>query len=334
MAQKINIRRRHGSSMVNVQEMVEHELNLKGKDFLKLADFTPDEILGLVYKAKKLKDLHLAGIEYKPLKGKILGMVFEKSSTRTRVSFEAGILQLGGHAIFLSSRDIQIGRGEPISDTAKVLSHYLDGIMIRTFGHETVEELAENASIPVINGLTDLYHPTQILADFLTILENKGELKGLKLAYVGDGNNMVHSLMIGCAKIGMDFSVACPEGYKPNEEIVAIAQKFAEESGAKIVVTEDPIEAVKDADVLYTDVWASMGQEEENEIRMKVFYPKYQINEELVQHAKDNYLFLHCLPAHRGEEVTTEIIDGSHSEVFEEAGNRLHAHKAILCEFL
>jgi ornithine carbamoyltransferase len=320
--------------MVNVQEMVEHELNLKGKDFLKLADFTPDEILGLVYKAKKLKDLHLAGIEYKPLKGKILGMVFEKSSTRTRVSFEAGMLQLGGHAIFLSSRDIQIGRGEPISDTAKVLSHYLDGIMIRTFGHETVEELAENASIPVINGLTDLYHPTQILADFLTILENKGELKGLKLAYVGDGNNMVHSLMIGCAKIGMDFSVACPEGYKPNEEIVAIAQKFAEESGAKIVVTEDPIEAVKDADVLYTDVWASMGQEEENEIRMKVFYPKYQINEELVQHAKDNYLFLHCLPAHRGEEVTAEVFESDASVVFDQAENRLHGQKALLLMLL
>ena len=195
--------------------------------------------------------------------------------------------------------------------------------MIRTFGHEIVEELAENASIPVINGLTDLFHPTQVLADFLTILENKGELKGLKLAYVGDGNNMVHSLMIGCAKIGMDFSVACPEGYKPNEEIVAMAQKFAEESGAKIVVTEDPIEAVKDADVIYTDVWASMGQEEENEIRMKVFSPKYQVNEELVQHAKNDYLFLHCLPAHRGEEVTAEIIDGSHSVVFEEAGNRL-----------
>ncbi len=320
--------------MTTVEEMVEHELNLKGKDFLKLADFTPEEILGLVYKAKKLKDLQLAGIPYHPLKGKILGMIFEKSSTRTRVAFEAGMLQLGGHALFLSSRDIQIGRGEPISDTAKVLSHYLDGIMIRTFGHEIVEELAENASIPVINGLTDLVHPTQVIADFLTILENKGELKGLKLAYVGDGNNMVHSLMIGCAKIGMDFSAACPEGYKPNEEMVAMAQKFAEESGAKIVVTEDPIEAVKDADVLYTDVWASMGQEEENAIRMKVFSPTYQVNEELVQHAKNDYLFLHCLPAHRGEEVTVEIIDGSHSVVFEEAGNRLHAHKAILCEVM
>ena len=245
-----------------------------------------------MYKAKKLKDLQLAGIQYHPLKGKILGMIFEKSSTRTRVSFEAGMLQLGGHALFLSSRDIQIGRGETISDTAKVLSHYLDGIMIRTFGHEMVEEMAENASIPVINGLTDLFHPYQILADFLTILENKGELKGLKMAYVGDGNNMVHSLMIGCAKIGMDFSVACPDGYEPNEEIVAIAQKFAEESGAKIVVTDDPIEAIKDADIVYTDVWASMGQEEENEIRMKVFSPTYQINEELVQHAKNDYIFL------------------------------------------
>lgn len=314
--------------------VLENDLNLKGKDFLALADFSPSEILGLLEKAKKIKELHLAGESYTPLKGKTLGMIFEKSSTRTRVSFEAGMYQLGGNALFLSSNDLQIGRGEPISDTAQVLSQYLDGIMIRTFEHEKVEELAKHASIPVINGLTDLFHPCQVLADLLTIMEIKGELKGLKMAYIGDGNNMAHSLMIGAAKVGMDLSIACPEGYKPEEKVVNMAIEFAKESGANIVVTEDPIEAVKDADVIYTDVWTSMGQEAENEIRLKAFAPVYQVNENLVKHAKDDYVFLHCLPAHRGEEVTAGIIDGSQSAVFQEAGNRLHAQKALLVELL
>lgn len=321
-------------SMKSDLSVLEQDLNLKGKDFLALADFSPSEILGLLEKAKKIKELHLSGESYTPLKGKTLGMIFEKSSTRTRVSFEAGMYQLGGNALFLSSNDLQIGRGEPISDTAQVLSQYLDGIMIRTFEHEKVEELAKYASIPVINGLTDLFHPCQVLADLLTIMEIKGELKGLKMAYIGDGNNMVHSLMIGAAKVGMDFSVACPDGYKPEEKVVNMALEFAKESGAKIVVTADPIEAVKDADVVYTDVWTSMGQEAENEIRLKAFAPTYQVNEELVKHAKDDYIFLHCLPAHRGEEVTAGVIDGSQSAVFQEAGNRLHAQKALLVELL
>jgi ornithine carbamoyltransferase len=311
-----------------------YELDIKGKDFLTLVDFTPNEIQTLLAKAKKMKDAQATGIPYQPLKGKILGMIFEKSSTRTRVSFEAGMLQLGGNGLFLSSNDLQIGRGEPISDTAQVLSQYLDGIMIRTFEHEKVEELAKYASIPVINGLTDLYHPCQALADLLTIQEQKGELKGLKMTYIGDGNNVAHSLLIASAKVGMDISVASPKGYYPNEKVVQLAHQFAKESGAKVVITEDPIEAVTGADVIYTDVWTSMGQEKENEIRMSAFAANYQVNKELVNHAKDDYIFLHCLPAHRGEEVTAEIIDGSHSVVFQEAGNRMHAQKALLSEIL
>lgn len=321
-------------NMISEQLSLGYELDIKGKDCLTLADFTTEEILTLLAKAEKMKEVQLAGIPYTPLKGKILGLIFEKSSTRTRVSFEAGMLQLGGHALFLSSNDLQIGRGEPISDTAQVLSQYLDGIMIRTFEHEKVEELAKYATIPVINGLTDLFHPCQALADLLTIQEHKGELKGLKMTYIGDGNNMAHSLLIASAKVGLDISIASPEGYKPDEKVVQMAQKFAKESGAKIVITDDPVEAVADADVIYTDVWTSMGQEKENEIRMQAFGAKYQVNGELIKHAKEDYIFLHCLPAHRGEEVTAEIIDGNNSAVFQEAGNRLHAQKALLSELL
>lgn len=322
-------------TMTSVEPTIlEKELHLKGKDFLTLADFSPEEILGLLAKAKKIKELHLAGESYTPLKGKTLGMIFEKSSTRTRVSFEAGMYQLGGHALFLSSNDLQIGRGEPISDTAQVLSQYVDGIMIRTFEHEKVEELAKHASIPVINGLTDTFHPCQVLADLLTIQELKGELKGLKMAYIGDGNNMAHSLMIGAAKVGLNISISSPAGYKPDEKVVKMAKEFAAASGAQIVLTEDPVEAVSGADVIYTDVWASMGQEEENAVRFKAFASTHQVNEELAKHAKDDYIFLHCLPAHRGEEVSAEVIDGSHSAVFQEAGNRLHAQKALLAELL
>lgn len=308
-------------------------LDLKGKDLLTLADYSPDTILELVTKAKDLKEAHLNGEIIAPLKGKTLGMIFEKSSTRTRVSFEAGMLQLGGHALFLSSRDLQIGRGEPISDTAQVLSQYLDAIMIRTFSHDTVVELAEHANIPVINGLTDLYHPCQALADLLTILEVKGTLKGIKLAYIGDGNNVAHSLLIACSKLGIDIAIATPKNYEANQAVIELAQSFAKESGSEILLVNDPVAAVENADVIYSDVWTSMGQEEENEQRLKDFQG-FQINQELVKHAKSDYIFLHCLPAHREEEVTAEIIDGDHSYVFQQAGNRLHAQKALLVEIL
>lgn len=316
--------------MLEAVKLNSNKLQLKGKDFLQLADYTTEEILYMLEVAQELKAQQKQGKPHPHLGGKVLGMIFEKSSTRTRVSFEVGMLQLGGHAIFLSSRDIQIGRGESISDTAKVLSRYVDGIMIRTFAHETVEELAEHATVPVINGLTDLQHPTQVLADLLTILENKGKLEGLKLAYVGDGNNnMAHSLMEGAAKVGMDISIASPSGYLPNAEITERAIKFGQQTGSTVTITNNPQEAVKDADVIVTDVWTSMGQEEETAKRLEAFQ-SYQVNTELCKLAKDDYLFLHCLPAHRGEEVTAEIIDGPHSVVFDEAENRLHAQKAIL----
>lgn len=303
---------------------------LKGKDFLTLADFHTNEILYLLEEAIELKSLQKQGKPHPFLSGKVLGMIFEKSSTRTRVSFEVGMLQLGGHAIFLSSKDIQLGRGESISDTAKVLSRYVDSLMIRTFSHESVMELAEHATVPVINGLTDLYHPTQVLADLLTILEHKGKLAGLKMCYLGDGNNnMAHSLMEGAVKVGMNISIASPPGYLPDGKITQKAIEAATLTGSKVFITHNPIEAIQDADVIVTDVWTSMGQEAESEKRLKDLNA-YQVNEELCQYAKPDYLFLHCLPAHRGEEVTAEIIDGSHSVVFDEAENRLHAQKAIL----
>ncbi|MEH7115892.1 ornithine carbamoyltransferase [Neobacillus vireti] len=299
-------------------------------NFLQFADYSTDQILYLLDEAVELKKLQKQGKPHPFLSGKVLGMIFEKSSTRTRVSFEVGMLQLGGHAIFLSSRDIQLGRGESISDTAKVLSRYIDGIMIRTFSHDSVEELASHATVPVINGLTDLQHPTQVLADLLTILEYKGKLAGLKLCYIGDGNNnMAHSLMEGAVKVGMNISIASPEGYMPNEDIVKKAIKAGNETGSKVTITNSPYDAIKDADVVVTDVWTSMGQEEETAIRLKAFQG-FQVNEELCSHAKQDFIFLHCLPAHRGEEVTSEIIDGPHSVVFDEAENRLHAQKAIL----
>ncbi|MFC4402081.1 ornithine carbamoyltransferase [Gracilibacillus xinjiangensis] len=300
---------------------------LKGKDLLTLADYTKAEIAYILELADQIKQKRKNGEIYQPLKGKTLGMIFEKSSTRTRVSFEAGIYQLGGTGLFLSSNDIQIGRGEPISDTAKVLSGYLDGIMIRTFSQKDVEDLAENATIPVINGLTDDYHPCQVLADLQTIKENKGKLEGLKLAYIGDGNNMAHSLMIGCAKMGLHVAIAAPKDYQPKTEITELAQSFAE--GTEILVTEDPFEAVKDADIIYSDVWASMGQEAEQREREEAF-ATYQVNTELFSYANADAIFMHCLPAHRGEEVTSEIIDGPKSVVFQEAENRLHAQKALM----
>lgn len=303
---------------------------LKGNDFLKLADYSSNEIVFLLEQAIEMKKMKKEGQPHPYLSGKVLGMLFEKPSTRTRVSFEVGMLQLGGQAIFLSSKDIQLGRGESIHDTAKVLSRYVDGIMIRTFAHHTLEEFAACASIPIINGLTDLHHPVQVMADLLTIWEHKGKLNGLKVCYVGDGyNNMAHSLLEGAVKVGMDISIASPAGYEPAAEIVEQAKQVGKLTGSQVLITGSPIEAMEQADVVITDTWTSMGQEEELEERIKVLTP-YQVNQELCQYAKPDYLFLHCLPAHRGEEVTAEIIDGPHSAVFDEAENRLHAQKAIL----
>lgn len=305
------------------------KINLQGKDLLTLADYSQEQILHLLDLADYLKKERKAGNAVEPLKGKTLGMIFEKASTRTRVSFEAGIYQLGGTGIYLNSKDLQIGRGEPISDTAQVLSGYLDGIMIRTFSHNIVEELAGSANIPVINGLTDLYHPCQVLADLQTIKEIKGTLEGVKLAYIGDGNNMAHSLMIGAAIMGMEMTVASPEGYQPYEAVIEKAEKLAGKNNGSVQVVVDPKEAVKDADFIYTDVWASMGQENEQLMREQAF-KGYQVNRELLSLAKPDVSFLHCLPAHRGEEVSEEVIDGEHSIVFQEAENRLHAQKALL----
>ncbi|WP_322923949.1 ornithine carbamoyltransferase [Paenibacillus campi] len=307
--------------------------HFKGKDFIELSDFTAEEIQFLIELAIELKRKQKAGEVYRPLEGKTVGLIFEKSSTRTRVSFEVGTYQLGGHALFLSKNDIQMGRGETIADTAQVMSRYLDGIMIRTFGHENVTELAKYADIPVINGLSDLGHPCQVLADFQTIVEHKGKLKGLKLAYVGDGNNMAHSLMIGGARVGLDVYVASPEGYEPDAEVLKQCQQLAQASGATIKVVRDAKEAVANADVIYTDVWASMGFEEEQKVREQAF-ADYQVNEQLVSHAKPDYIFLHCLPAHRGEEVSAGVIDGDNSVIFDEAENRLHAQKAIMAALI
>lgn len=303
------------------------------EDLLTLRDLTKAEVMELIHTAVELKKLHKAGQHLDVLKGKTMGMIFEKSSTRTRVSFEAGMTQLGGHAIFLSSKDTQLGRGEPISDTAKVLSEYIDIIMVRTFEHQRVVELAEHASIPVINALTDDYHPCQALADLMTIYEIKGSVEGHKLVYVGDGNNVAHSLMIGAAKVGLHCTVACPPEYEPMEEIVSFAKEVAKDTGAIIEVSHDPIEAVKGADFIYTDVWTSMGFEAEQQERMDKLQP-FQVNAELMGYANEDYSFLHCLPAHREEEVTTEIIDGPHSVVVQQAGNRLHVQKALILGLL
>ena len=299
------------------------------KHLLKLLDCTPEEITSILDLADQLKYERKHHISHRLLEGKSIGLIFQKSSTRTRVSFETGMFQLGGQALFLSSRDLQIGRGEPVQDTARVLSRYLDGIMIRTYAQKEVEDLAEYGSIPIINGLTDKYHPCQALADMLTFYEYKHEFEGRKLTFIGDGNNVCHSLMIICAKLGVNFSCACPKGYEPDEDVVANSLEFAKASGAKIIVTQDPVTAIKDADAVYTDVWASMGQESEFEEKSKHFL-SYQVNSELMKHAKSDAIFLHCLPAHRGEEVTAEVIDGSQSVVFDEAENRLHAQKAVM----
>ena len=307
--------------------------SLKGKDLLTLLDYTSEEVKQLLELATQLKIITKAGKCPRLLEGKTLGMIFEKSSTRTRVSFEVGMQQLGGYGMYMNARDMQIGRGEPISDTGKVLSGYLDGIMIRANSHAMVEELAEYATVPVINGLTDIDHPCQALADLETIAENKGELKGLKIAYIGDGNNVAHALIVAAAHVGMHVSVATPVGYECNNDIIEKAQYIASQNGGTVFVTHDPVEAVTNADAIYTDVWTSMGQEEETEKRLKDF-TGYQINDALVAHAKPDYMFLHCLPAHREEEVATSVIDGPNSYIFEQAENRLHAQKAVLVSLL
>ncbi|MDH4618294.1 ornithine carbamoyltransferase [Brevibacillus sp. AY1] len=315
-------------------KILEHLPNLplskhKGKDLLRIDEFNGTELMELLQLAAHIKQLQKHGQPFQPLQGKTLGMIFDKASTRTRVSFEVGMYQLGGMGMFLSGKELQLGRGEPISDTAQVLSRYVDAVMIRTFSHSYVEELAQHASIPIINGLTDLYHPCQALADMLTIWEHKGKLKGVKLAYVGDGNNVANSLVLAAVLLGLDVRVATPAGYEMESSIVQKAQQYALESGGKLLLTHDVTEAVAGADAVYTDVWTSMGFEEENEVRMKAF-AQYQVNEQLVAHADSDYLFLHCLPAHRGEEVTAGVIDGPRSFIFDQAENRLHAQKAIL----
>ena len=303
------------------------------KHLLTLHDWSTQEILDTLDLADKLKYEQKNGIEHHLLKGKTLGMIFTKSSTRTRVSFEVGMYQLGGSALFLSSNDIQLGRGETIYDTANVLSRFLDGIMIRTFKQSDVEDLAKYGTIPIINGLTDLVHPCQILADFQTIREHKGKLEGLKLAYIGDGNNMAHSLLYGGAKVGMEIAIATPKQYECDPEVVKNALEDAKATGTKLTLTNDPVEAIKDADVVYADTWVSMGQEADKAEKIKVFGP-YQINKELFSHAKPDAIFLHCLPAYRGYEVTEDVIDGPNSVIFDEAENRLHAQKAVMVKLM
>ena len=295
------------------------------KHLLKMMDLSTEEIIDLLNLADQLKYEQKHGIEHHYLKGKTLGMIFEKSSTRTRVSFETGMYQLGGHALFISSKDSQIGRGEAVQDTARVLSRYLDGIMIRTFEQAEVEALVEYGSIPVINGLTDLAHPCQILADLMTIREYKGALEGLKMCFIGDGNNMMNSLIVGCLKVGMSVSVACPEGYRPPQMIL----DFAAQYGDKFFMTDKPLEAAVDADVVITDVWTSMGQEEEKAAREAAF-AGYQVNAELMSKAHSDAMVLHCLPAHREEEITAEVFEAHANEIFDEAENRLHAQNAVL----
>ena len=298
------------------------------KHLLKMLDLSTDEIIDILNLADQLKYERKHGIPHPRLKGKSLGMIFQKASTRTRVSFETGMYQLGGNPLFLSSNDLQIGRGEPVQDTARVLSRYLDGIMIRTFEQKEVEDLAKYGSIPIINGLTDFCHPCQILADLMTIREFKGSFDGLKMCFIGDGNNMANSLIVGCLKVGMAVSIACPDDYQPPREILDFAAGYD-----CFEMTNVPLDAAKNADVVITDVWASMGQEGESEKRRKAF-AGYQINDEIMAAAKPDAMVLHCLPAHRGEEITEEVFEAHANEIFEEAENRLHAQKAVMVRLM
>ena len=299
------------------------------KHLLKMLDLSKEEILDILNLADQLKYENKNGIEHHILKGKTLGMIFQKSSTRTRVSFETGMYQLGGQALFLSNRDLQIGRGEPVQDTARVLSRYLDGIMIRTFEQKEVEDLAKYGSIPIINGLTDFCHPCQVLADLMTIREFKGRFEGRKMCYIGDGNNMANSLIVGGLKVGMEVSIACPKDYQPAAEVL----EFAKGYGDKFSMTDVPLEAAKDADVLFTDVWTSMGEEAETEKR-KIAFKGYQINDDIMAVAKADAMVQHCLPAHREEEITEKVFEAHANEIFEEAENRLHAQKAVMVKVM
>lgn len=298
------------------------------KHLLKLLDLSTEEIIDILNLADQLKYEQKHGIPHHHLKGMTLGMIFQKASTRTRVSFETGMYQLGGHALFLSSKELQIGRGEPVQDTARVLSRYLNGIMIRTFEQSEIENLAEYGSIPIINGLTDFCHPCQVLADLQTIREYKNKLDGLKFCYIGDGNNMANSLTVGCLKVGMSVSLACPEGYHPDPQVLEFAKAY---DNFKLVA--DPKEAAADADVLYTDVWASMGQESEAEKR-KIAFKGYQINDDVMSVAKSDAMVLHCLPAHREEEITAKVFEQHAADIFDEAENRLHAQKAVMVRLM
>ena len=299
------------------------------KHLLKMLDLSKEEIIEILNLADQLKYENKNGIKHHLLKGKTLGMIFQKSSTRTRVSFETGMYQLGGQALFLSNRDLQIGRGEPVQDTARVLSRYLDGIMIRTFEQKEVEDLADYGSIPIINGLTDFCHPCQVLADLMTIREFKGRFDGLKMCYIGDGNNMANSLIVGGLKVGMDVSIACPDDYQPDPEVL----EFTKAYGNKFTMTNVPLEAAKNADVLFTDVWTSMGEEAETEKR-KIAFAGYQINDEIMAVAKSDAMVQHCLPAHREEEITEKVFEAHANEIFEEAENRLHAQKAVMVKVM
>ena len=302
---------------------------MKGRSLGSLYDLTREEIEEILKASESLKLQLLRGEEHPLLKGKTLAMIFEKPSTRTRVSFEVGMWQLGGYALYLSISDLQLGRGETIADTAQTLSRYVNGIMARVFAHQTILDLVKYSKVPVINGLSDMTHPCQGLADLFTIYEKKGRLRGLKLAYVGDGNNVAHSLLYGCSKVGMNITLACPKGYEPHPEVVLKAKEEGKISGCIVKVTKDPKEAARGADIIYTDVWASMGQEKEHEKRIKIFKP-YQVHTKLIKEAKEDYLFMHCLPAHRGEEVTDEVADSKNSIIFDQAENRLHTQKALL----
>lgn len=304
-------------------------MSLKDKDLISIHDLSVGEVATILEVARKLKRMQKKGVPHEYLRGKTLAMLFSKASTRTRVSFEVGFHQLGGHALYLNDAVTQLGRGEPVRDTARVLSRFVDGIMIRTFSHDSVIELAEYADVPVINGLTDLLHPCQALTDMFTIQEKMKVLKGRKLVYVGDGNNMAHSLMFACAKVGMNMICASPKGYQPDPTILAQAQEDALQTGCSITVEEVLFHAAKDADVLYTDVWTSMGEEAEREVRFQALH-NYQINSELLAQARPEAIVLHCLPAHRGEEITEEVLEGPQSVVFDEAENRLHVQKAIM----
>ena len=309
--------------------------SLKGKDLLWLVDYKPEELWSILDTARIFKERFYAGERVIPvLQGKVLAMIFQKPSTRTRISFEVAMLQLGGHALYLGWRDLQLGRGETIADTARVLSRYVDGIMARVFAQETIVELAKHADVPVINGLSDLVHPVQAISDMFTIWEKKGRLQGLKLAFVGDGSdNVLHSLLLASAKLGVNIAVASPKELRPNKEILRVAEEDAEFSGATIEFYEDPYEAVRGADIVYTDVWVSMGQEEEREKKVKMLEP-YRVTVDLMKHAARDAIFMHCLPAHRGEEVVNEVIDGPWSVVWDQAENRLHVQKAILALLL